>query len=120
MKCPFCTPEAIVLSNELAYACFDKFPVSNGHMLIIPYRHEFSLFNLTKQEQRAIFELINETQHLLDQKYDPDGFNVGMNIGETAGQTIMHFHAHLIPRYKGDVQDPRGGVRGVIPDKRLY
>jgi diadenosine tetraphosphate (Ap4A) HIT family hydrolase len=120
MECPFCTPEAIVLSNEHAYARLDKFPVSSGHMLIIPYRHNASLFNLTEQEQRAILELINKTKYFLDQEYHPDGYNVGINIGEAAGQTIMHVHAHIIPRYKGDVSDPRGGVRGVIPDKKVY
>ncbi|MDD5703538.1 MAG: HIT family protein [Dehalococcoidales bacterium] len=120
MECPFCTPEAVILSNEHAYVRFDKFPVSNGHLLVIPYRHEPSFFNLTEQEQHAILDLINKAKLHLDDKFDPDGYNVGMNIGEIAGQTILHFHAHLIPRYKGDVPDPRGGVRGVIPEKKLY
>lgn len=118
--CPFCQleNEEIILENELAYVRYDKFPVNNGHILIIPYRHESNYFNLTEDEKTAINALLRETKDLIDSKFRPDGYNIGVNVGTTAGQTVMH--VHLIPRYKGDVEDPRGGIRGVIPDKQKY
>ena len=79
-----------------------------------------NFFDITKEEREAIFELIDEGKKLLDKKYSPDSYNVGINCGEHAGQTIMHVHVHLIPRYIGDMKDPTGGVRGVIPEKMKY
>ena len=107
-------------ANELAIARFDNFPVNKGHMLIIPKRHIKDWWEATKEEKNAIFELIDESKKIIDQKYTPDGYNIGMNLGEKAGQSIMHLHVHLIPRYNGDVKNPRGGVRGVIPEKQNY
>ncbi|OIJ09316.1 diadenosine tetraphosphate hydrolase [Anaerobacillus arseniciselenatis] len=118
--CPFCTPENIVLSNELAYAIFDIYPVNKGHLLIIPKRHVSGFFDTTTEEREAINELLEQGKSLLEEKYQPDGYNIGINCGETAGQTIFHVHVHLIPRYEGDMENPRGGVRGVIPEKRIY
>ncbi|RTZ61193.1 MAG: HIT family protein [Gammaproteobacteria bacterium] len=120
--CPFCNmdPEAVILKNEYCFAIFDKYPVNPGHTLIIPYRHTDSYFSLTKEEKIAIVELIDEVKRFLDKKFSPDGYNIGVNIGKWAGQTIMHVHIHVIPRYKGDTPDPTGGVRGVIPEKRNY
>ena len=118
--CIFCEMDNYVLENELAYAIFDKFPVGKGHMLFIPKRHVKDFFDITKEERNAIFELIDEGKKLLDEKYSPEGYNVGINCGEVAGQTVMHVHVHLIPRYKGDTHCPKGGVRGVIPDKMKY
>ncbi|WP_216827468.1 HIT family protein [Alkalihalobacterium elongatum] len=120
MQCPFCHPESIVLSNEFAFAIFDKYPVNKGHLLIIPKRHVSDFFETTLEERAAINELLEEGKSLLDEKFHPDGYNIGINCGEMSGQTIFHVHVHLIPRYKGDIENPRGGVRGVIPEKRLY
>jgi len=119
MNCPFCEFES-VLDAEFVYARYDKFPVSNGHCLIIPKRHVETWFDMSKEEQQEAFELIDKVKVLLDEKYSPDGYNIGMNCGETAGQTIPHAHIHVIPRYEGDMENPRGGVRGVIPEKQNY
>ena len=119
-ECVFCQMKDYILENELAYAIYDKYPVGKGHMLFIPKRHVKDFFDITKEEREAIFELIDEGKKLLDKKYSPDSYNVGINCGEHAGQTIMHVHVHLIPRYIGDMKDPTGGVRGVIPEKMKY
>lgn len=119
-ECVFCQMKDYILENELAYAIYDKYPVGKGHMLFIPKRHVKDFFDITKEEREAIFELIDEGKKLLDEKYSPDSYNVGINCGEHAGQTIMHVHVHLIPRYIGDMKDPTGGVRGVIPYKMKY
>lgn len=108
------------LKNELAFARFDGFPVSKGHLEVIPKRHIKDWWEATDEERMAIFKLIDEAKKILDEKYHPDAYNIGMNLGEKAGQSIMHLHVHLIPRYDGDVQNPRGGVRGVIPEKQNY
>ncbi|KZY87398.1 hypothetical protein A3752_06760 [Oleiphilus sp. HI0081] len=119
MNCPFCVLESVIFT-ELVYARYDKFPVSKGHCLVIPKRHVETWFDMTKEEQQEAFELIDKVKAMLDEKYSPDGYNIGMNCGETAGQTIPHAHIHVIPRYKGDMDNPRGGVRGVIPEKQSY
>ena len=120
MTCVFCQITDIVLENELALAFYDKYPVNKGHLLIIPKRHVEQYFDLTEQERMAIDELLFKGKKMLDEQYQPDGYNIGINCGEAAGQTIFHVHVHLIPRYDGDMEDPRGGVRGVIPEKRKY
>lgn len=119
--CVFCIPEKdILLENALSYSVFDKFPVSKGHTLIITKTHKSNYFELTLNEQFSLTLIINRMKRLLDEKYNPDGYNVGVNIGELAGQTINHVHIHLIPRYKNDVENPVGGVRNVIPEKGDY
>ncbi len=121
--CPFCNPDAnreLILESATAYAIFDKFPVSNGHALIIPKKHCADYFELTFKEQSACWFMLNKVKEILKKKFNPDGFNIGINIGESAGQTVPHVHIHLIPRYVGDVENSRGGVRGVIPEKRDY
>ncbi|RKD31255.1 HIT family protein [Thermohalobacter berrensis] len=122
MGCTFCNIESlnIILENNLAFAIYDKYPVSKGHMLIITKRHIENYFQTKDEEKIAIMELLEECKRYLDKKYKPDGYNIGINCGKEAGQTIMHLHVHLIPRYKGDIDDPTGGVRGVIPSKRIY
>lgn len=120
MSCVFCEMINIVLENELAMAFFDKYPVNEGHLLIIPKRHVEVYFDLSEQERIAIDQLLLEGKQVLDEQFQPDGYNIGVNCGAAAGQTIFHVHVHLIPRYKGDMNDPRGGVRGVIPEKRIY
>jgi diadenosine tetraphosphate (Ap4A) HIT family hydrolase len=118
--CPFCRTDEAVLANTLAYARLDKFPVTPGHLLIMPVRHEANFFATNSAELEAVWALVAESKALLDTKYHPDGYNLGVNVGEVAGQTIAHAHLHLIPRYRGDVENPRGGVRGVIPAKQQY
>lgn len=122
-NCPFCkieTERELVASTSLSIAFYDGFPVSTGHTLIIPRRHVASFFDLTKEEQQDMLRLADRVKCIIDEKYHPDGYNVGVNVGEAAGQSIFHVHMHLIPRYKGDVSNPRGGVRGVIPTKQNY
>ena len=119
-KCIFCNQEEIILDNELAWARYDKYPVSPGHLLIITKRHVADFFDTTLEERRALNDLLQEAKKMLEREYSLDGYNIGVNCGEAAGQTIMHLHIHLIPRYQGDIDNPRGGVRGVIPDKRIY
>lgn len=120
--CPFCSPDnsKIVMSSVHAIAIYDGFPVSPGHCLIIPKRHIASFFEATREEQSALLDLLAEMQEILVKERNPDGFNIGINVGEAAGQTVMHLHLHLIPRYAGDQPDPRGGVRWIFPDKAAY
>ncbi|MBW6499079.1 MAG: HIT domain-containing protein [Bacteroidales bacterium] len=122
-ECPFCNPDLstqLITETATAYAILDKFPVSNGHCLIIPKRHLGSYFDLTLHEQRACWLIVNRCKEIIQKEFSPDGFNIGVNINECAGQSIFHVHIHLIPRYKGDVENPFGGVRGVIPSRKEY
>lgn len=121
--CPFCNPDSereLITESATAYAIYDKYPVNNGHALIIPKRHCADYFDLSFKEQSACIFMLNQVKKIIRTRFKPNGFNVGVNIGEMAGQTIPHVHIHLIPRYEGDVKNPRGGVRGVIPDKQDY
>lgn len=122
-NCPFCDPDLkseLIVESATAYAIYDKFPVNNGHALVIPKRHCADYFELTFKEQAACVFILNKVKEIILKKFNPDGFNVGINVGKQAGQTIHHVHIHLIPRYNGDVDDPRGGVRGVIAHKQKY
>ena len=120
--CLFCSVprDEILLDGPIAMARIDTHPVSPGHTLIIPKRHVASFFETTEEERLAMMKLLDEAKAVLDQKHKPDGYNIGINGGEAAGQTVMHLHIHLIPRYKGDRPDPRGGVRWVLPEKAAY
>lgn len=118
--CPFCHPEGILFENDLAYSLLDKSPVNPGHLLIIPKRHIADFFHCSHAEKEALLYLLDEAKSYLDGKHTPAGYNIGINVGAVAGQTIFHVHLHLIPRYHGDVANPRGGVRGVIPDRQNY
>lgn len=120
--CPFCTlaEDQILASNDLAIATPDGFPVSPGHTLIVPKRHVASWFDATIEEQRAVIDLLGEMKQRLDAERAPAGYNIGINDGPAAGQTIRHLHLHLIPRYDGDNEDPRGGVRWVFPHRAAY
>lgn len=114
MSCIFCNylnNKDYIAENELAFAIYDTFPVNKGHVLIMPKRHFASYFDATQEEIQAFYSLTNEIKELLDDELKPDGYNIGINIGEAAGQTIFHLHIHIIPRYKGDVENPRGGIR---------
>ncbi|MFN4326975.1 MAG: HIT family protein [Azonexus sp.] len=119
-SCPFCTLGEIVLRNELAYVKFDLHPVNSGHCLVIPFRHVADFFATTQAERQAMLALVDPAKALLDARHKPDGYNLGVNVGSVAGQTVPHVHLHLIPRYAGDVEHPRGGVRGVIPARQNY
>ena len=120
VKCPFCNPiaEDIVARNDLCYALWDRFPVSRGHLLVIPFRHVPDYFSLTAGEKQAVLALVDVGRSLIEENFPPAGYNIGINVGEAAGQTVMHCHCHVIPRYAGDVRDPRGGVRRVVPHKQ--
>lgn len=113
-------PNKYVLENDLALGRFDDFPVNPGHMEFITKRHVETIFDTTEEERVAIFELIDKAKSMIDKEFHPDGYNVGINCGISAGQTVMHVHIHLIPRYNGDVENPRGGIRGIIPEKQSY
>ena len=125
-SCRFCNldPSSAILSNGHAVAIADGFPVTPGHCLIVTRRHISSLFEATGEELSAIFELLAQVRQLLLAPgvagAAPDGFNIGINDGREAGQTVMHLHVHLIPRYAGDTEDPRGGVRWIMPVKAPY
>lgn len=120
-NCFFCGETDFITENELAYARYDKhYPVSPGHCLIITHRHVAEYFDATAAEKAAIWALVDEMKSVIDEEYSPDGYNVGVNIGKAAGQSVRHLHIHMIPRYKGDVENPQGGVRGVIPHKQKY
>lgn len=121
--CPFChlDKEAeVVCETPTCIAFYDKYPVSPGHTLIIPKRHVASYFDLSDAERADMGMMLQHVKQTLDKRYHPDGYNIGINIGTAAGQTVFHVHMHLIPRYKGDVANPKGGVRGVIPEKQRY
>jgi diadenosine tetraphosphate (Ap4A) HIT family hydrolase len=110
----------VLARNELAVAFPAGFPVSPGHALVVPRRHEADFFALTAEEQAAVIALVNPVRAALDQQFSPDAYNLGINNGRAAGQTIQHSHLHVIPRYAGDVAEPRGGVRWVLPETARY
>ncbi len=120
--CPFCSLpcDRILFESELVLAFRDGHPVSQGHTLIIPKRHVGSFFDCTEHEQSALLQLLKAARADLDHFFHPAGYNIGINDGAAAGQTVAHLHIHLIPRYDGDRNDPRGGVRWVLPDKAAY
>jgi diadenosine tetraphosphate (Ap4A) HIT family hydrolase len=122
ISCPFCTlpPERIVVSGKLAFVIRDGFPISPGHTLVIPHRHIGSWFETTQEERAEILVLADAQKSELDRELKPDAYNLGVNDGPAAGQTVPHLHVHLIPRFLGDVSDPRGGVRHLIPSKAAY
>ena len=122
ITCPFCSlPEArIVKANDHAFFIRDGYPISEGHTLIIPKRHVGSFFQVTDNERSSLLELLDYAKSELDAEFKPDGYNIGINDGPSAGQTVPHLHIHLIPRYVGDRTDPRGGVRWIIPEKADY
>ena len=121
-KCPFCPPKdhEVLETHALAVAIKDSFPLTRGHSLVVPRRHVASFFELTAEERVAIMELLDRARAALDEEYAPDAYNIGINDGAAAGQTVMHLHVHLIPRYEGDTEDPRGGVRWIFPRKAEY
>jgi diadenosine tetraphosphate (Ap4A) HIT family hydrolase len=123
LGCPFCIPTSkteLILESATVFSIYDIYPVNKGHALIIPKRHCDDYFDLSFKEQSACWFMLNAVKVILQQKYNPDGFNIGINIKRASGQTIPHVHIHIIPRFINDVEEPEGGVRCVIPDKQKY
>lgn len=120
--CPFCNPDPprVFHNSDLVLGLWDGYPISPGHALLIPRRHVSDWFLATPEEQQGLMGAVQVAREAILQNHAPDGFNLGMNLGEAAGQTVFHLHIHVIPRYAGDVEDPRGGIRWVIPDKAGY
>lgn len=121
--CPFCDRIAagnVIAGNDSAAALLDGYPLNPGHCLVVPRRHVADFFDLSRPEQADIWGLVAQLKARLDEERAPAGYNVGINVGAAAGQTVWHAHVHLIPRHAGDVEDPRGGVRWVIPAKAPY
>jgi diadenosine tetraphosphate (Ap4A) HIT family hydrolase len=121
--CPLCdaaNSRDILAANTHAVALWDAFPVSPGHALIVSRRHVANLFDLTAEEQAAVWALLPVVKAMVDKRHAPAGYNIGVNVGAAAGQTVAHVHVHVIPRYEGDVDDPSGGVRFVIPARGNY
>lgn len=121
--CPFCRLSRrveIICETATCVAFYDGYPVSPGHALIIPKRHVANYFDLTNHEREAMNVMLQYVKRKIDERFHPDGYNIGINVNEAAGQSVFHVHMHLIPRYIGDVEKPKGGVRGVIPNKQSY
>lgn len=124
--CPFCQiaqqnkQGPIIAQDELAFVIRDSYPVSDGHSLIILKRHAKSFFETTPEERNSMLRMLDQAKQHIELDHSPDSYNIGINDGPEAGQTIPHLHMHLIPRYKGDAEDPRGGVRWLIPDRARY
>lgn len=124
-NCPFCRivsrgEREFLFESDFFVAFYDEYPVNEGHTLLIPRRHLETPGEILPARGDEFFRAINELRQLLREKFNPAGFNIGLNEGEAAGQSIEHLHWHIIPRYEGDVEDPLGGVRGVIPEKQKY
>jgi len=120
--CPFCDVQAncVWAENDKAVALYDGYPLVEGHTLVVPREHVASLFDLDIDEQMVVWRLVANVRSALMARFNPDGFNIGLNDGEAAGQTVSHAHIHIIPRHTGDVLDPRGGIRWVLPEKARY
>ena len=116
--CELCDPQEVLIENALAYVRYDNTSLSRGHVLVVPKRHVASFFDMTAEEQAAVLALLNSAERSIQAQHSPDGYNIGVNIGKAGGQSRMHVHVHLIPRYAGDVPDPRGGIRCVLPGSR--
>src|SRR5208283_1484076 len=121
-KCPFCDvdPARIYAENDVAFAIPDAFPIAEGHTLVVPKRHVASIFDLSEDEQAAVWRLLAQVRAKLSHDLNSNDFNIGVNDGEAAGQTVMHAHVHIIPRRKGDSPNPKGGIRWIKPEKAKY
>lgn len=122
-ECRFCTSKPgrrMLIEGKHGFAAYDRHPASEGHFLVIPYRHFAEYFEINDEEREELWSLVAEGKKIVDQEFSPDGYNIGINVGKWAGQSIPHLHIHVIPRYRGDVENPKGGVRGVLPNKKLY
>lgn len=122
INCPFCNikQNRILWENDQAFIIYDGYPVSTGHALVIPKRHIGSFFETATEERNALLSGLDFAKQIIDKDYGPAGYNIGINDGQVAGQTVAHLHIHVIPRYQDDAEDPRGGVRWIFPDKAKY
>jgi len=123
VECPFCSrirSGDLLLDGGVVVAMADAYPVSPGHVLIVPRRHEPDFFRLTDEERAALWEMVSAARQAIERSHAPSGYNIGINVGSAAGQTVLHAHLHVIPRYEGDSTDPRGGVRWVLPEHARY
>lgn len=118
--CPFCDRNDVLMESGLCYAIRDNYPITRGHTLVIPRRHYADVFESTRAELESMVDMIKRVKAHLDERYAPRGYNIGVNCGRAAGQSIMHVHIHVIPRYRLDRSDPREGIRGVIQDTERY
>ncbi len=120
--CPFCSidPAKIIAGDALTMTVRDTLPVSPGHTLVLPRRHVASIFDATAEEVTALWQAVQTARSALLREFSPEGFNIGVNDGLASGQTILHLHIHIIPRYNGDMPDPRGGIRWIFPEKAKY
>lgn len=116
--CELCTLSDVIVENAFAYVRYDNNSLSRGHVLVVPKRHVANFFHMTAEEQSAVLDLLNQAHESCNAQHRPDGFNIGVNIGKAGGQSRMHVHVHLIPRYEGDVPNPRGGIRCVLAGKQ--
>jgi diadenosine tetraphosphate (Ap4A) HIT family hydrolase len=114
MECELCTPTDRLLENEQAYVQFERDSLSRGHVIVVPRRHVADFFQMSASEHEAVNQLLRKAHAYITERFSPDGFNIGVNVGKAAGQNRTHVHVHLIPRYAGDVADPKGGVRAVL------
>ena len=118
LDCELCTPDMVLFEEERAYVRLDNNSLSRGHVLVVPRRHVVSFFDMTREEKTSVLALLDRAKAHIEKEFSPDGYNIGVNIGRAGGQSRMHVHIHLIPRYKGDVADPRGGIRCVLADRK--
>ena len=118
--CVFCRKLDLVYQGDLVFISQDKYPASPGHMLIVPNRHVPNYFDCKEDEVKELWDTVKIAKKLVEKEHQPDSYNIGINVSKAAGQSVPHAHIHLIPRYEGDVPDPRGGVRSVIPQNRTY
>jgi len=115
--CELCGPTEVLFESDFAYVCHEAKSLSKGHVIVVPKRHVADFFDMSGAEQGSNVALLNRAKKRIDEQHKPDGYNIGVNVGAAAGQSRMHVHVHLIPRYAGDVPDPRGGIRCVLPGK---
>ncbi len=118
--CELCKPDIVLIEHELAYVRYDNNSLSKGHVLVVPRRHVADFFDMSDAEKAAILSLLDRARAMIAKGYRPDGYNIGVNIGRAGGQTRMHVHVHLIPRYTGDVADPSGGIRCVLSKRAAH
>jgi diadenosine tetraphosphate (Ap4A) HIT family hydrolase len=116
-QCELCNPTQVVAEDDNAYTRYDSSSLTHGHVIVVPRRHVASYFDMTTEEKVSIVALLDTSKEIIDRQFSPDGYNIGVNIGKAAGQSRMHVHVHLIPRYRGDVADPSGGIRCVLSRK---
>jgi diadenosine tetraphosphate (Ap4A) HIT family hydrolase len=116
--CELCAPKDVLFESDFAYVRYDSNSLSAGHVIVVPKRHVADFFDMSGAEQGSVLALLNRAQKMVREKHRPDGYNIGVNVGAAAGQARMHVHLHLIPRYAGDVADPRGGIRCVLAKKK--